>query len=60
VADNIKSAADSIPILGAMLENLRPATRSALETPHLAGTCLALLVMLSLAAWAVHLRVKPE
>ena len=60
VGDNIQKVQDSIPILGTMLQNMRPATKAALETPHLTGTCLALLVMVSLAAWVVHLRVKPE
>jgi hypothetical protein len=50
---------DSIPILGNILR-MRDTTRTALETPHIGGTCLALLVMLSLAAWIVHKRVKPE
>jgi hypothetical protein len=60
VGDNIQKAQESIPILGTLMQNMRPGTRAALETPHLAGTCLALLIMLSLAAWVVHLRVKPE
>ena len=61
VGDNIKSAADSIPILGTMLQqSTRPAALAAFNTPNLAGTCLALLVMLSLAVWVVRQRVKPE
>jgi hypothetical protein len=61
VGDNIKSAADSIPILGTMLQqSTRPGALAAFNTPNLAGTCLALLVMLSLAVWVVRQRVKPE
>lgn len=61
VGDNIRTAAATIPILGDMLkQSSRPTTMAALDTPHLTGTCVALLVMLSLAAWIVHKRVKPE
>ena len=59
VGEKIQNMTDSIPILGNILR-MRDTTRTALETPHIGGTCLALLVMLSLAAWIVHKRVKPE
>jgi hypothetical protein len=59
IGDKIKSMQDTIPVLGNIMQ-MRPDTRSALETPHIAGTCLTLLVMLSLAAWIVRQRVKPE
>jgi hypothetical protein len=60
VADSINTAKENIPILGTLLQPIRTTTMAALETPKLGGTWLALLVMLSLAAWVVHRRVKPE
>ena len=60
VGDNIQKAQDSIPILGTMLRIRSPRRHGGVGHPHLAGTCLALFVMLSLAAWVVHRRVKPE
>jgi hypothetical protein len=60
VGENITSAETSIPILGTMLQRIRPETMAALETPHLGGTIVALLIMVLLAAWIVHQRVKPE
>jgi hypothetical protein len=60
VGDNIKKVAGSIDVLNTMLANARPSTLAALDTPNITGTCLALLVMLSLAAWIIHQRVKPE
>jgi hypothetical protein len=57
--ENIKKAVDAIPILGPLLQP-RQAAVDALATPHLAQTILALLVMLALAAWIIHKRVKPE
>ncbi len=59
VGDRLKNIQDTILVLGNILQ-MRPSTQSALETPHIGGTCLALLVMLCLAAWIVHHRVKPE
>ena len=59
VGEKIQNMTDSIPILGGIL-HMRETTRAALQTPHIAGTCVALLVMLGLAAWIVHQRVKPE
>jgi hypothetical protein len=60
VGDNIRAAQENIPVLGRLLGHIRPAEMAALDTPNLAGTWLALLIMLSLAAWVVHGRVKPE
>jgi len=59
VGEKIQNMTDSIPVLGGIL-HLRETTRTALETPHIAGTCAALLLMLGLAAWIVNQRVKPE
>jgi len=60
VGENITSAETNIPVLGTMLQRIRPETMAALETPHLGGTLVALLIMALLAAWIVHQRVKPE
>jgi hypothetical protein len=60
VGENITRAKDNIPVLGTMLGRIRPETMAALDTPHLGGTIAALLIMLILAAWIVHDRVKPE
>jgi hypothetical protein len=61
VGDNLRTAEASIPILGQMLEdNNRSRIVAALDTPVLSGTWLALIVMLAVAAWIVHKRVKPE
>jgi ABC-2 type transport system permease protein len=59
VGEKIQNMTDSIPVLGSILR-LRETTKTALETPHIAGTCVALLIMLGLAVWIVHKRVKPE
>jgi hypothetical protein len=60
IGDDIKAAQDSIPILGDMLRQISARTVAALSTPALGGALLALLVMLSLAAWVIGKRVKPE
>ena len=59
VGEKIQNMTDSIPVLGSILR-MRETTKTALETPLIAGTCVALLVMLGLAVWIVHKRVKPE
>ncbi|MGD1086772.1 MAG: hypothetical protein ABSA47_18695, partial [Verrucomicrobiota bacterium] len=60
VGDNIKTAQESIPVLGTMLSGIRPGTLATLAIPNLAGAWLALAAMLALAAWIIHKRVKPE
>ncbi len=59
VGEKIQNMTDSIPVLGSILR-MRETTKTALETPLIAGTCVALLIMLGLAVWIVHKRVKPE
>jgi hypothetical protein len=59
VGEKIQDMTESIPVLSSIL-HMPETTRKALETPHIAGTCVVLLVMLGLAAWIVHQRVKPE
>jgi hypothetical protein len=61
VSDNLKTAEDALPILTTILENNgRSRFVASLDTPNLAGTWLALLAMLGLAAWIIRKRVKPE
>jgi len=60
VGENIKTARESLPVLGTMMQSIRPATLAALDTPNLAGTWLALAAMLLAAAWIILKRVKPE
>jgi hypothetical protein len=60
VADNITTARDSIPVLSTVMQNVRPSTLAALDTPNLAGTWFALAAMLAGAVWIILKRVKPE
>ena len=60
IGDDIKAAQDNIPILGDMLRQISARAIAALSTPAIGGALLALLVMLSLAAWVIGKRVKPE
>jgi len=60
VGENIRSAATNIPMIGTLVDRIRPETMTSLQAPDLTGAIVALLVMLFLAAWVVHQRVKPE
>jgi hypothetical protein len=59
VGDNLTKAKTEIPVLGTLLK-FRPDTQTALDTPNLTGTVVALLLMLAVAAWIIRQRVKPE
>jgi hypothetical protein len=56
---DLQTAQDNVPILGAMLRNVRPETMAALNTPALGGSLLALSVMLILSLLVILKRVKP-
>jgi hypothetical protein len=60
LGDDIKTAQESIPILGNLLRTIRPATIAALNAPALTGAVLALLVMCGLAILLLHKKVRPE
>jgi len=56
----LRTAQDSIPIFGQMLQSVRPATRDALNHPLIGGAVASLALML-VAAWLiVNKRVAPE
>jgi ABC-2 type transport system permease protein len=56
----LKTAQDSIPIFGQMLQGVRPATREALTHPLLGGAVAGLALMLLAAGLIVNKRVTPE
>jgi hypothetical protein len=58
--DDLKTAQDNIPILGNLLQNIRPQTMAALNAPPIWGSLVALAVMLALALVLLRKRVKPE
>jgi hypothetical protein len=60
LGDDIKTAQESIPILGNLLRTIRPATIASLNAPALTGAVLALLVMCGLAIFLLHKKVRPE
>jgi ABC-2 type transport system permease protein len=60
LGDDLKIAQDNIPVLGAMLRNVRTGTLSALSTPAASGALVAVLIMVGLAAFVIRKKVKPE
>ena len=58
--DDLKTAQDNIPILGNLLQSIRPETLTALNAPSVWGALGALVLMLSMAIVVLHKRVKPE
>jgi ABC-2 type transport system permease protein len=61
VGEKIERAKASIQILSDMLNRgPRASAMSAYDTPNIASTVVALVLMLSLAAWLLNKRVKPE
>lgn len=59
-AADIKIAQDNIPLLGDMLRQLRPETMEGLAAPSIGGAIVASAIMLLVAVWIIHKRVKPE
>jgi hypothetical protein len=57
---DLKTAQDSIPIFGNMLQSVRPETRAALNDPTVGGALVALVLMLLAAAVIIKKRVAPE
>jgi ABC-2 type transport system permease protein len=60
LGDNLKTAQDSVPILGQMLSKISTPTRDALSHATLGGSVVALAVMLAVGAIIIRKRVKPE
>ncbi len=60
LGDDLKIAQDNIPVFGLMLRNLPPETMTALNSPPLGGSLLALFCMALAAAVLLRNRVKPE
>jgi hypothetical protein len=60
IGDDIKVAQNKIPLLGQMLQTIRPEKIATLNNPATWGALLALAVMLALAASVISKRVKPE
>jgi len=60
LGQDLKTAQDSIPIFGQMLQGVRPETRAALNDPTLGGALAGLAVMLLAAALIIKKRVAPE
>lgn len=60
LGDDLKIAQDNIPIFGAMLRNIPQETMTALNSPHIGGAVVGLLLMVMAAAFVVSKRVKPE
>ncbi len=59
LGDDIRLAQDKIPVLGAMIR-VRPDTMAAINSPAVWGSVLALALMVGLAVFVVHRRVKTE
>jgi ABC-2 type transport system permease protein len=57
---DLKTAQDNIPVLGNMLQTIRPQTMSAINAPAIWGSLAALALMLALALVIINKRVKPE
>jgi ABC-2 type transport system permease protein len=60
LGQDLKTAQDSIPIFGQMLQHISSETRSALDHPTLAGSLASLALMLLAGALIVKKRVVPE
>jgi ABC-2 type transport system permease protein len=60
LGQDLKTAQDSIPIFGQMLQNVRPATRAALNDPTFGGSIVALALMLLAGGLIIKKRVVPE
>jgi ABC-2 type transport system permease protein len=56
----LKTAQDSIPIFGQMLQGVPPQVRAALDHPMLGGAVAGLALMLLAAGLIIHKRVVPE
>jgi ABC-2 type transport system permease protein len=59
LGDDITLAQDKIPVLGAMIR-IRPETMTAINSPAIWGSLLALGIMSVAAIFVIHRRVKPE
>jgi ABC-2 type transport system permease protein len=57
---DLEVAQPSIPILGEMVRNIRPATMAALNEPATLAAALTLLSLAAVAALILNRRVKPE
>ncbi|MFO1500451.1 MAG: hypothetical protein U1G07_19065 [Verrucomicrobiota bacterium] len=60
IGSDIQAAQDNIPVLGDMLRPVSARAIEALSSPMTAGASVALLLMVSLAGWLIHRRVRPE
>lgn len=58
--DDLKLAQNNIPVLGDLLKNVKPETFEALRHPPMAGSIIALAVMLVLAVIILVRKVKAE
>lgn len=60
LGDDLKIAQDNIPVLGAMLRNVRSGTLAALSTPATVGALVGIGIMAALAGLVIRKRVRPE
>ena len=60
LGNDVGTARDNVPILGEMLRNIPPQTMTALSAPALGGAAATSVMMIGLAVFIIHKRVKPE
>jgi ABC-2 type transport system permease protein len=60
VGDDLRLAQDNIPILGEMLRPISARAIAALSAPAISDSAAALVLMIGLAAWIIHRKVRPE